>query len=150
MTTLDVPVVVRHDDHVEIMDRTVPYELLDFPFESYRLLGGKDQLDAQEAETYVEWMIDTEPRRTPYAMDMFLACGAKKGTSGEWLSVNLDVSSWLMDWFPVTFAPWKGEPHKGHWWLDHHGHAKGPWFPSDTFPGRVFTYRQPAGSQLDS
>lgn len=58
--------------------RPLAYELIDFPFESYRLLGGNDQLDGAEAETYVQWMIEAEPRRAPYEMDTFLAWGGKK------------------------------------------------------------------------
>jgi hypothetical protein len=138
MTRLEVPVVIERDHGCEVLERTETYELIDLPFESYRLLGGKDQLDEVEAQTYVEWMIETEELRSAYAMGVFLACGARKSSSQEWISVNLDLSSWLMYWFPVTFAPWRGEPYQGHWWLNHQGIPMGPWFPDGIY-GEVYS-----------
>ena len=72
-----VPRVIKSERSEEswIVDGTKEYKLIEFPFDAYRLLGGKDQLDKSEAEFYASWLNEEERDRRRYAIEFLRAAG---------------------------------------------------------------------------
>jgi hypothetical protein len=130
--TIVVPRLGPSDDAGEegwVERGTGEYRLISFPFEPYRLMGGKNQPDAQEAENLRAWMEAEEAGRARLALQTLCDCGAPISHLPLATADYLALTPWINAWFPTSMARWRGEPRESHWWVDHHGHVQGYWFP---------------------